>query len=255
MIFIIIILLIVSLLVIAIIVNAIQQHKIHVDTEIRQAIAKQKSVIDYTENTLMGAQRIPVTQRLLFILHRRIFNALKSMQLIDPNIVDIRQRIKSCDEVLKEIKVDQAPPPEEAFQLPSNDKQVIQFIKGIKNMRSLLRSEHQKSQVDNKTFVFEDKLLEHMQLRANVETLMRRGEASLAAKQLGSARQSIEKAIGALSSQPNPDDYIIKRKAQLEEQLRNIQDSLRNANTEDVLKKKESERDEIDEIFGDKKKW
>ncbi|MFT4994035.1 MAG: hypothetical protein ACI965_001057 [Paraglaciecola sp.] len=253
--FIIIIVLIVSLLVIAIIVNAIQQHKKKVETEIRSEIAKQKSIVDYTENTIMATQQIPVTQRLLFILHRRVFNALKGMQLLNPGIMDIGQRIRITEEMLKEIKVDQAPPPEEAFQLPSNDKQVIQFIKGIKNMRTLLRSEHRKSHVDRKTFESEDKLLERMQLRSNVDTLMRRGEASLAAHQLGSARQSMEKAIAALASQPNPDDYIIARKGELEDQLRNIRDSLRNANSNDVLKKQESERDEIDELFGDKKKW
>lgn len=255
MIFIIIILLIVSLVVIAIIVNAIQQHKNKVETEKRTQIAKQKSVISDTENAIMAAQHIPVTQHLLFILHRRILNALKSMQQLNPAMADIRQRIKSTDEVLKTIKVNQPPPPEEAFHLPTDDKQVIQFIKGIKNMRNLLRSEHRKSQVDSKTFVFEDKLLERIQLRANVDTLMRRGEAAVAANQLGSARQSMEKAIAALASQSNPDDYIVARKAQLEEQLRNIQDSLRTANTEDMLKKQESERDELDELFAEKKKW
>ncbi len=255
MIFIVIIVLIVSLVVITIVVSAVQQHKNKADADRRAEIAKQKTVIDDTESAIMAAQHIPVTQRLLFILHRRIFNALRSMQQLNPTMVDIRQRIKNADEVLKVIRVEQAPPHEEAFKLPSDDKQVIQFIKGIKSMRSLLRSEHRKSRVDNKIFVFEDKLLERMQLRANVDTLMRRGEASLAAKQLGSARQSMEKAIAALAAQPNPDDYIIARKAQLEEQLRNIQDSLRNANTEDVLKKKKSERDDIDELFGDKKKW
>ena len=255
MIFITIIVLIVSLVVIAIIVSAVQQHKNKVDTEKRTEIAKQKTVIDDTESAILAAQNIPITQRLLFILHRRIFNALKNMQQLNPAMVDIHQRIKATDGLLKSLKVDQAPPPEDAFRLPSDDKQVIQFIKGIKVIRSLLRSEHRKSRVDGKVFIFEDKLLERMQLRANVDTLIRRGEASVASKQLGSARQSMEKAIAALASQANPDDYIISRKAQLEEQLLNIQDTLRNANTEDVLKKKESERDEMEELFGDKKKW
>jgi hypothetical protein len=84
---------------------------------------------------------------------------------------------------------------------------------------------------------------------------MRRGEASMKANQMGSARQCLEKAIGALANQSNPDNYIISRKAQLEEQLSKIHDKLRSANTEDVAKKRESERNELDELFADKKKW
>ena len=58
-----------------------------------------------------------------------------------------------------------------------------------------------------------------------------------------------------MDSQAQPDDYIIQRKQELEGKLKQIQDSLRSANTEDVLKRKESERNELDELFSEKKKW
>mgnify|MGYP003658103894 FL=1 len=73
--------------------------------------------------------------------------------------------------------------------------------------------------------------------------------------QLGSARQCLEKAIGALSAQPNPDEFIIARKAQLEDDLLNIEDTLKKANSQDVAKKEESERNELDDLFAEKKKW
>ena len=122
-------------------------------------------------------------------------------------------------------------------------------------MRQLLLAEHRKGKVELSVFVTEDKILERLQLRANVDTLMRRGEASMKANQMGSARQCLEKAIGALSTQSNPDNYITSRKAQLEDQLSKIQEKLRSTNTEDVAKKRESERNELDELFADKKKW
>ncbi|MFT6993097.1 MAG: hypothetical protein ACJASL_005099 [Paraglaciecola sp.] len=84
---------------------------------------------------------------------------------------------------------------------------------------------------------------------------MRRGDTAIKNNQLGSARQCLEKAIGALAGQPNPDEFIIARKAQLEEQLRNLESNLKTANSIDVAKKEESERSEIDELFGEKKKW
>jgi hypothetical protein len=84
---------------------------------------------------------------------------------------------------------------------------------------------------------------------------MRRGETSIKNNQLGSARQCLEKAIGALAAQPNPDEFINTRKAQLEEQLRNIEINLKTANSRVVAKKEESEKSDIDELFGEKKKW
>ncbi|MBL4631185.1 MAG: hypothetical protein JKY14_08505, partial [Paraglaciecola sp.] len=164
-------------------------------------------------------------------------------------------RVKSAEEGLKAIEVNKPPPSEDSFQLPQGDKQVIQFIRGIKTLRALLRSEFKKNRIESRVFLAEDKLLERLQLRANIDTLMRRGDTAIKNYQLGSARQCLEKAIGALSSQPNPDEFILTRKAQLEEQLLNIEKNLKTANQKDVAKKEESERSEIDELFGDKKKW
>lgn len=250
-----IVILILALVLIAVVVNAVQQHRNKVELERRNEIAKHKSVVDDTESTLLAAQHIPVSQRLLFILQRRALNSLKIINQLSPGLADIKERIKSCETTMQTLKIDQAPPSEDSFQLPQSDKQVLQFIRGIKNMRMVLRSEFKRGKVDSRVFVFEDKLLERMQLRANVDTLMRRGDAAIKNNQMGSARQCIEKAIGALAAQPNPDDYVVTRQAQLEEQLRNIQDTLRSANNQDVKKKRESERNDLDELFSQKKKW
>jgi hypothetical protein len=253
--FVIIVVLILALVLIAVVVNAIQQHRNKIELERRNEIARNKSIIDDTESTLMAAQEIPVTQRLLFILQRRALSALKVINQLTPGVADIKERIKNYETSLQALNVDQPAPSEEAFQLPQNDKQVIQFIRGIKNMRAVLRSEFKKGKIDSRIFVHEDKLLERMQLRANVDTLIRRGDVALKNNQIGSARQCLEKAIGALAAQPNPDDYVITRQAQLEEQLLNIQDNLRDANSKHVKKRQESERNELDELFSQKKKW
>ncbi|WP_340680402.1 hypothetical protein [Paraglaciecola sp.] len=250
-----IVILILALVLIAVVVNAVQQHRNKVELERRNEITKQKSIVDDTETTLLAAQHIPVTQRLIYILQRRALTSLKVINQLNPGVGDTKERIKSSEASLQAINVEQAPPPEEAFQLPQNDKQVIQFIRGIKNMRAVLRSEFKKGKVDSRVFVHEDKLLERMQLRANVDTLIRRGDVAMKNNQMGSARQCLEKAIGALAAQPNPDDYVVARQAQLEEQLRTIADSLKSANSMDVKKKQESERNDLDELFAEKKKW
>ncbi|ABG40144.1 conserved hypothetical protein [Paraglaciecola sp. T6c] len=255
MIFPIIIVLIVSLIVMAIIVNAVQQHRNKVEAEKRVEVAKQKNVIDETEEILLATEHITVSQQLKFIFQQRIVNALKIIAQVNPGVMDISSRIESASNKLKELSANQEPVSTDSFNLPNSDKQVVAYIKCVKKMRGLLRSEYTKGRVDSSAFMVEDKYLERLQLRANVETLMRRGESSMQAQQLGSARQCIEKAITALDSQSQPDDYIIQRKQELERQLKQIQDSLRSANTEDVRKRKESERNELDELFSEKKKW
>ena len=71
---------------------------------------------------------------------------------------------------------------------------------------------------------------------------MRRSDTAVKNNQAGSARQSLEKAIGALSALPNPDEFITATKAQLEEKLQNIESSLKKANSRDVAKKEELEK-------------
>ena len=255
MIFTIVIILIVALIVVAIIVNAMQQHKEKVEAEKRTEIAKQKSIIDETENVLMASDSIPVSNKLVMILHQRIQNALKVIHELNPSQVDIKQRLRENEDRVKTIDINQVAPSHDSFSLPDNDKLIIQYIQAIKKFRVLLRSEHSKGKIDTQTFSNEDKQLSALQLRVNVETLTKRGMAALKTNMLGSARQYFEKAIAALEAQTPPDEYNMKRKAQLNERLHEIQENLRTANAEDRAKRQEEERDELDELFAPKKKW
>ena len=243
------------LVLVGVIVNAIQQHKNKIESERRAELSKQKNIIDNTEAALLSAEQIPISQRLVFIMQRRILGAIKTVKRMGDNTTGSNERVKTSEDALKAIDVSKPPPSEDSFQLPQGDKQVIQFIRGIKTLRALLRAEFKKNRIESRVFLAEDKLLERLQLRANVETLMRRGDTAIKNNQLGSARQCLEKAIGALSSQPNPDEFITARKAQLEEQLQNLESNLKNANSRDVEKKVESEKNDLDELFSEKKKW
>lgn len=251
--FTIIIVLIVVLFIAAIFINAFQQHRAKVEAEKRAEAAKQKAIIDETENVIMAAGQMPISQRLIHILHGRVLNALKLCYELNPTSAELRQRIVDVEERTKTIQIGELPPSD--FNLPDNDKLVIQFIQAIKKLRVLLRSEHSKGKVDSKTYLEEDKLLERLQLKVNVETLMKRGKSAVQTGMLGSARQYYEKALNALENQTNADDYIKSRIGLLKKELGQIQDNLKNVNAQDRAKKKEEERDELDELFAPKKKW
>jgi len=250
--YVIIIVLIVFLLVAAIFINAVQQHRAKVDSERRAELAKQKNIIDETENVIMACANMPISQRVMQILDERILNALKVINE-HASTSDIRQRINDTQQKLNASSGDFGTSGD--FVLPDNDKLIIQYIQAVKKLRILLRSEHSKGKVASKVFVEEDKQLERLQIKVNVETLIRRGRAAHQSNMLGSARQYYEKAKSALENQSQQDDYSHSRLATLQEWLSEIQNNLKSVNAQDRAKKQEEERDELDELFAPKKKW
>ena len=251
--YVIIIILIVVLLIAAIFINAIQQHRQKQEAERRTELAKQRTIVDETENVLSACLNMPVSSRLMGILHNRILNALKTMNELS-GTSELKQRIASSEQATAAALTDKSTGTSE-FSLPDNDKMIIQYIQAVKKLRIVLRSEHSKGQIDSKVFMDEDKQLERLQLKVNVETLIKRGRAALQTNMLGSARQYFEKAKTALENQNPQDEYSTSKLSTLNEWLNDIQSNLKSVNEQDRAKKQEEERDELDELFAPKKKW
>ncbi|MEQ5807704.1 hypothetical protein J3369_09820 [Alteromonas sp. NFXS44] len=254
MFFTIIIILIVVLVIAAIMINAFQQHRAKQEADRRNEASKHRKIIDETENVIMACSNMPVSQRLMGILQARVHNALKAMAELGAGTPDIKQRIADAENS-KNSAMSLDSPATADFSLPDNDKLIIQYIQAVKKLRILLRSEHSKGKIESRIFAEEDKSLERLQLKVNIETLIKRGRGAMQSNMLGSARQYFEKAIKALESQSQPDEYILSRTATLKEWLTAIQDDLKNANAEDRERRREAERDELDELFAPKKKW
>ncbi len=251
--FTIIIILIVVLIIAAIFINAFQQHKAKVDAERRAELAKQKNIIDETENVLMAATNMPVSGKLLQILQIRVANALKAIQESGMGGPDIKQRVADAENRVKNADPEALPATD--FMLPDNDKMIIQYIQAVKKFRILLRSEHSRGKVESRVYAEEDKALERLQLKINVETLIKRGRNAMQSNMMGSGRQYFEKAVAALENQPQSDEYINTKLAALKQWLSEIQANLKNVNAQDRAKRQEAERDELDELFAPKKKW
>ncbi|WP_139138953.1 hypothetical protein [Alteromonas confluentis] len=249
-----IIILIVVLLIAAFVINAFQQHRARQEQEKRNELSKYRNLIDETENVISACASMPVSPRLIQILNDRVLTGLKGMAELGAANSDIKKRISEAEQQKNgTMSLDNSPTNE--FVLPDNDKLIIQYIQAVKKLRILLRSELSKGRLNNKTFAEEDKILERLQLKVNVETLVKRGRTAMQSGMLGSARQYFEKAIKALEAQSQPDEYMASRLASLKEWLSSIQDDLKNANAEDRARRKEEERDELDELFAPKKKW
>ncbi|MEM5552221.1 hypothetical protein WNY63_15970 [Pseudoalteromonas neustonica] len=248
----IIIMLIVALIVIALWVSAVQQHKEKQETERRKDLTKQKKIIEESEDVLLNSANIPMSDHILYVIQRRIYDALSSMVQLSPTSKELKNRLKESKERL-------ANKPEgtngENLALPDNDKQLIALIQGIKKLRVILRSEHGKGKVDSQVFVAEDKRLEKLQLKINIESQIKRGLSARSANMVGSARQYFEKAYATISAISYSDEYVTTKRAELEGYLETISTELKASNATALKKKNEEEQDDLDILFAPKKKW
>ncbi|MCQ8877160.1 hypothetical protein NQT69_03780 [Pseudoalteromonas shioyasakiensis] len=248
----IIIMLIVALIVIALWVSAVQQHKEKQEAERRKELTKQKKIIEESEDVLLNSANIPMSESAYRVIQRRIYDALTSMVQLSPTSKELKNRLNEAKTRMSSA-VDTSK--SESLALPDNDKQLIALIQGIKKLRAVLRSEHGKGKVDSQIFVAEDKRLEKLQLKINIESQIKRGLSARSANMVGSARQYFEKAYATVSSVAHSDDYINSKRQELEGYLEEISTELKVSNATALKKKNEQEQDDLDVLFAPKKKW
>ena len=248
--------LLVVLIVFVVIVSGIQQHREKLEAEKRMKVAKQKAIIDESEELILNLGSLPSSPNLVKILNRRSLNAARAMQVLMPGVKGIKNRIKdlteryeASDELAASNKND------ESFILPDNEQQILAILQCIKKLRATLKSEQSRGKLDAQTYTQEDQRLDSMQLKINIESLLKRGRQAESKDMLGSARQYFEKALHTLDSHPVKTEYITAKHAEISEQLIEITDSLKVTNASDAAKKAKNEQDELDILFQPKKKW
>lgn len=253
MLFTIIIVLVVALVIIAVIVNAVQQHKERLASLKRAEFSKLRSLLEDTEDILLNAANVPITKAIIHMLLKRIVMTLKAMLELEPNSKELKKRIGETEARLQDSSgADLAV---EGLTMPDNDKQIIGMIQGIKKLRTILRAEHARGNIDTQTVVQEDRRLEMLQLRINVESQVKRGNQARSGNMLGSARQCYEKALATLSNCAHVDDYITTRKSEVMTILEDIATELKEGNLRDRQKKAEQENNDLDVLFAPKRKW
>lgn len=249
--------LIVALIIFVIVINVFQQHKEKQEAEKRLLIAKQKAIIDETEEIILNLTHLPPNPGVVEILNRRSLNAAKSMQKLMPDTKNINKRVQELDSRLK-ASVELAQnhvATEEAFMLPDNEQQLIAVLQCIKKLRTILKSEQSKGALEAQAFMQQDQRLDAMQLKINIESLVKRGMQAYNKEMLGSARQYFEKALQSLSNHPIKSEYIQTKRGEVESKLEEITDALKNTNAKDAAKKAKDEEDDLDLLFQPKKKW
>lgn len=251
----IIIALIIALIIIVVIVNAIQQRKEKVEQEKRAKVAKQKAIIDETEELIVNLAHLPNNPTLVNILNKRSFNAARSMTEIMPENKQLTKRVEEMEARMNASKDKTASSGEQQFNLPDNEQHLVSILQCIKKLRITLKSEQTKGNLDAQTFTQEDMKLDAMQLKIGVESLLKRGNMAHQKEMLGSARQYFEKALQTISQNAIQTEYCVTKRQEIEEQLLEITSALKNTNAKDAAKKAKAEEDDLDMLFQPKKKW
>ena len=246
--------LVIALVIIAVIVNAIQQHKERLAALKRAEFSKLRTILEDTEELIVNSANVPLSPAISNMLLKRIAFTLSAMVELEPGAKDIKQRLQETEKRLNESSGSELQA-QESVTLPDNDQQLIGMIKGIKKLRTVLRAEHARGNVDTQVVIQEDKRLEILQLRINVESQIKRGNQARHNNMLGSARQYFEKALNSLSSSPHQDDYVTTRKSEVIQALEDIARELKEGNMRDREKKEEKENKDLDELFAPKRKW
>lgn len=237
--------------------NIILQYKRKAATEKRRAIIKYRHIIEEAEELLLNATALPYSKGLTVILYNRMLDALLSILQINPSLKQVRQRLINVKTQLEQIKRNPKNQEELPFRCPNSDRDAIVLLQQIKKIRAVLRSEHAKSKIGTQTYVLEDRKLELMQLKVNVDNLLKRAYEARASRQFGTAKQMLRKGIDTLNTISDKDEYLQNKHTLLTSLLNEINEQLTQASSNDlkIRQEKEAEKSELDLLFQPKQKW
>lgn len=246
--------LIAILLVLVLGYNIMLQYKVKVETAKKQESSRYLTMIDATEDLIGNAHHLPYSKDLLLCLNNRILDALQNMYELDPKNKQLAQRIENMKEQINNLQQNHSGNDSTTFKVPTSDKQAIVMLKLVKRLRDTIRSEHNKGRFETQAYVAENARLETIQVRINIENVIKRANDSIVRGQPGTALQLLRKGLDVLSSKS--DSYSVQAREKLQTMYDDLEQSRQSKSAADLEKKEESERQhDMDMLFGEKKKW
>ncbi|PJC87636.1 DNA repair protein [Vibrio sp. HA2012] len=234
--------------------NIMLQYKTRIETMKKQEASRFLAIIDATEDLIGNAHHLPFSLDLLVCLNQRILDALESMLELDPKNRQLAQRVENMKMQIQQLKESYTGGESTTFKVPSSDKQAIIMLKLVKRLRDTIRSEHNKGRFNTQAYVTENARLETIQIRINIENVIKRANEAVVRNQVGTARQLLKKGIDVLSSKN--DAYSIQAKDKLTSMLGELDQNKKDQNAEELLAMEEKERSsDMEALFGAKKKW
>ena len=233
--------------------NIMLQYKVKVNAAKKQETNRYLAIIDATEQLLSNAHHIPYSRDLIVCLNTRILDALESILELNPENKPIKQRATELKNQIQKLRVQTEETQSAAFKVPANDKQAVGMLKLVKRLREIIRSEHNKGRFETQAFVAENARLESIQLRINIENLLKRTNDAIVKGQAGTAVQLLKKGIDVLS-QKN-DAFSIQAREKLQAMYDDMESNRKNKRSAEIEQESQERNSDMDVLFGEKKKW
>lgn len=243
------------LVLMVIVMTVMQQQSKRVESEKRTEVSRLTLTIDETEDLLSRITNIPVTKALMIIMHNRILETQKSILAINSDraiaaqVNDRQQLIESIGNSFRSQGLD-------TFRLPNDDREVLQMVQLIKKLKGLINNEHKRGRINPDVFGNEIKRADLMQIRININSIIGRARAAIEAKQSGSARTYLDKAIKTLRAINSEGDGFVNAKLEEAEGMLAKLDQVK-IDRDERAKREQDEKTstDLDILFQPKKKW
>ncbi|MBF8999963.1 MULTISPECIES: DNA repair protein [Vibrio] len=234
--------------------NIMLQYKVRLESTKKQEAAKYIAIIDATEDLIGNAHHMPFSKDLLVCLNTRILDALEAMHELDPKDKNLMGRIENMRSQVENLKNNHPGTESTSFKVPSSDKQALLMLKLVKRLRDTIRSEHNKGRIDTQAFVTENARLENIQIRINIENVIKRANDSIVRGQPGTALQLLRKGIDVLSSKN--DSYSNQAREKLQGMYDELEQRRQSKSEQELHQIEANEHDsDMEALFGEKKKW
>lgn len=225
------------------------------ESDLRMMVNHARNIISDTEELLLNQSQLPFSKVLVLILRSRILNALKKLKQ-DPHAKHIDEKIAEQQRMIKEHQNNYKE--DLAFRPPENDTIAVNQLREIRRLRKLIYTELRSgTPVDPVSFQKEDRRLQLLVLMVNISNLIQRTLDLKRMHQVGSCRQLVEKGLEVIQHSPIKDNWLDDKAMTLSQILADLEKEVKEKSrkqmdeqVQDVENKKE-----LDELFGDKKKW
>nr|WP_086938810.1 DNA repair protein [Thaumasiovibrio occultus] len=245
--------LMVALLLLVVGYGAWAQYRQKVESEKRQELNRYHQLIETTEDMISSAHYFPYTKELLICLNQRIYDALVAMKEIDPSDKQLGPRIANIEAQIKQLAELFNNSDIATFKVPTTEKQALGMLQLVKRLRTVIKAEHSKGRLSTQVFVAENARLESMQLRINIENVVKRANDAKLKNQVGTAKQLLKKGLDVLATKN--DDYSNNARDRLTAILNDIEQGHSENQHKARQEMLDRDKDDIDALFQPKKKW
>ena len=242
-----------------IVVNMISDYTSRRDQDYRTMVNHARNIISDTEELLLNQAQISMSKVLLLVLHNRILRCLEKMSGLQREGIsnaNVKERLLNEKKIIAEIK--SSFHDELAFRPPETDGLALAQLRCIRRLRTILHSEMKIGTIVSTSEIQAgDRRLYLLVLKVNISNLISRTLELKRLKQIGSCRVLVQKGLDVIRKSNIKDEWI-NEKADLLMQLESgLNEEKRDKLKElalDAGRQAEAKKD-MDELFGDKKKW